>query len=333
MISHLAYLGISRAEKALAPLHLRIFGERSSLSVFMLHSVYVNAEEVEQNGMDPQQGLTLEHFRQLVTYYLEHGFKFVSPGDILRGLAIDGRYALLSFDDGYYNNHRVVPVLEEFRIPAVFSISTRYVTEQKAFWWDTLYREGRKRGKSVQEIYEQGSVFKSWRHDQIDEYLKQNFTAQARVPVGDLDRAFTSSELKDFAINPFVVIGNHTSDHASLPCYAPAEARAQVLEAQEVLRSITGSAPKLIAYPSGLCSAETIEVVRQAGLQLGLTGENVKSYLPIDFNRNQNFLLGRFVPWASADLTRQFEGFRSDLLLSHRVRRLKRSVGQWLTGR
>lgn len=164
----------------------------------MFHSIFQDRREIDQETMDPQQGLTIDHYRRFVEYYLAHGFKFVSPDDIVRGLAPDGRYALISFDDGYFNNHRMLPILEEFRIPAVFCISTRHVTEPKAFWWDILYREGRKRGQSIQEIHRQAWMLHSWKHDRIDQYLRENCAGQWPAAVSDLNRAFTSSESETF---------------------------------------------------------------------------------------------------------------------------------------
>ena len=41
---------------------------------------------------------------------------------------------MLTFDDGYYNNHLALPVLEEFDVPALFFISTNHVKQQKCFW-------------------------------------------------------------------------------------------------------------------------------------------------------------------------------------------------------
>ena len=39
-----------------------------------------------------------------MAYFVAHGYTFVAPADVLRGLDPAGKYALLTFDDGYYNN-------------------------------------------------------------------------------------------------------------------------------------------------------------------------------------------------------------------------------------
>ena len=95
---------------------------------------------------------------------------------------------LLTFDDGYYNNIRALPVLEEFNVPAVFFVSTEHVKQNKCFWWDVLHRERAAQGASFVQIYREGLAFKAFRTEQIEEALKKRFGPQAFFPRGDLDR-------------------------------------------------------------------------------------------------------------------------------------------------
>jgi len=44
--------------------------------------------------------VTVEHFRRFIAYYLKEGYIFISPGDILKGLKNDKKYALITFDVG-----------------------------------------------------------------------------------------------------------------------------------------------------------------------------------------------------------------------------------------
>src|SRR5260370_33213581 len=85
-------------------------------------------------------------FRAFLGHFCQQGYSFVSPGQILGGLQPSGKYILLTFDDGYCNNLRALPVMEEFNAPAVFFISCDHVREGKAFWWDVVFREGRESG-------------------------------------------------------------------------------------------------------------------------------------------------------------------------------------------
>ena len=141
-------------------------------------------------------------FRQFVRNFTNHGYRFVSPREILDGLEAEARAALITFDDGYYNNMRAVPLLEEFRIPAVFCISTNHVETGKAFWWDALYREARSLGWSASRTDRARSALKLLRTRDAERQLCTEFGEAALRPVSDLDRPMTSNELARLASHP-----------------------------------------------------------------------------------------------------------------------------------
>ena len=89
--------------------------------------------------IEPTLSITLQEFRDFIHFYQARGYQFVAPDDVVSGLPLYGKYVLITFDDGYFNNRRVLPVLQELQVPAVFSIATAYVESGKSFWWDVLY--------------------------------------------------------------------------------------------------------------------------------------------------------------------------------------------------
>src|SRR5208282_6745263 len=134
--------------RMLASGFLPLANEDGALLSFLFHSLFETAEELHSGVLDPQQGITAEMFRGFLGHFQEQGYVFVSPVQILEGLPPGGRYLLLTFDDGYFNNLRALPVMEEFNAPATFFISSDHVHEGKSFWWDVAFREGRKRGNT-----------------------------------------------------------------------------------------------------------------------------------------------------------------------------------------
>jgi peptidoglycan/xylan/chitin deacetylase (PgdA/CDA1 family) len=311
---------VRATDAVLARAYLSLFRERSALLCFLFHSLFRSQREMERNLIDPLERTTVAHFRDLVAYYLDNGYRFVTPDQLLAGLAPDGRYAMLTFDDGYFNNVLALPVLEEFGVPALFFISTSHVLRNKCFWWDALYRERTARGASPRTIYHEALALKSLRTDQVESQLRTRFGASVLTPRSDIDRPFAPDELRRFAASPLVHLGNHTADHAILPNYAPREIRRQIADAQQSLRAITGKAPVAIAYPNGAHSQQVTQIAREEGLKIGFTIRPQKVSIPIAADSADVMRLGRFVPKGRRRMSPQCRAYRSDLQLYDKFR-------------
>ena len=153
---------------------LPVTDERGTLLCFLFHSLFESGEELRSGELDPQQGITVEMFRAFLGHFHEQGYRFVSPRQILEGLQPGGRHILLTFDDGYFNNVRALPMMEEFNAPAVFFVSSDHVREGKAFWWDAAFRQGRKHRKTEKEIRLTVAGYKRLKTEEVESDLKKN---------------------------------------------------------------------------------------------------------------------------------------------------------------
>jgi len=303
------------SDERLASACLRVFPESSTLLIFVFHSLFESAQEAALHWMDPQQAITTGMFRDLVANLREHGYRFVSPDEIVAGLDPAGSYAMITFDDGYANNRRALPTLEEFHAPAVFCISTSHVQTEKPFWWDVLYREARKRGWPDDKLAQTRTSFKRLRTCDIEKQVMAEFGSTALQTLSDLDRPFTAAELARFAGHPLVHIGNHTCDHAILTNYPPAEARRQIESAQEALATITGRMPAVLAYPNGDVSRPALEAARAAGIKLGVTVRPGRNTIPSTRSWPRALQLKRYTLWGTRDISLQCRMARSPLSL------------------
>jgi peptidoglycan/xylan/chitin deacetylase (PgdA/CDA1 family) len=317
-----AVCAIRTADHVVSSAYLSLFDERSSLSAFLFHGLFENRAEIDARFVDPQQRVTVDDFRFFLEYFLASGYRFVSVRDALDGLPPDRRYALITFDDGYYNNARALPLLREYDVPAAFFISTDYVRQTKCFWWDVLYREQRARGARGADIAAETERLKHHLPDDIEQELTRRYGPYAFRPRGDVDRPFTAPELRAFAADPLVTLGNHTAGHAILTRCGTAEAKQQLLQCQLALQEMTGVAPIAVAYPNGDYSPEVIDACRDLGLRLGIGVEPRKNRLPIDFAGDDALCLGRFTPVGGAAMRAQCRVFRSDVRLYDTMRSL-----------
>ena len=298
----------------LARMYLRFFHEKNSLIIFNFHILYQDLEEINLNLVDPQLGITVDHFRQFVEYYQNHGYSFISPNDILNGLNRNQKYVMITFDDGYFNNTYALPILQKYNIPAVFFITTSNVRDNKCFWWDVLYREEIGLNGSIGKIKHKGDQLKEKTTEEIEKILKARFGEEAFHPVGDIDRPFTQAELKDISKKRNVFIGNHTNNHAILTNYSLDEMKSQIRSAQEYIYNWTDTSPNIISYPGGYYSDEVIKVSKEMGFQIGVSAEFKKNFLPINPRNNSYMYLARFDLGGESEPLKLCEIYRSDII-------------------
>lgn len=122
-----------------------------------------------------------------------------------------------------------------------------------------------------------------------------------------------ADELRDFANQPYVYLGNHTADHAILTNYAQREVRREVENCQRVLTEITSQTPTAIAYCNGNFNKDVIATCRAAGLKLGFTIRPRKNVLPLTADNGDLMRLNRFVPHTESPIAQQCRTYRSDI--------------------
>jgi len=303
---------------------LRVKSEKGVLLSFLFHSLFENKAEAQSGVMDPQQGITVEMFRSLVRHFHSQSYSFVSPDQLAGELSPGGRYMLLTFDDGYFNNVRALPVLEEFNVPAVFFISSNHVKYNKSFWWDAVYREGKQRQLSSVEIGRTIGGYKKLKTEDVEGHLKKKIGPNALRPATDVDRPFTPSELRVFSNHPLVSLGNHTKDHAILPNYSEAEIRRQICDAQIDILEMTGRMPNIIAYPSGVETPEVRRAAENAGLALGIGIRPGRNQLPLGIDSLDRMALKRFTLRGDCGIEAQCLSSRSRVSIYRLIQDLKR---------
>lgn len=313
-------------DRRVADLCLSLKREEGVLLSFLFHSLYEDETEACSGVMDPQQGITFEMFTAFLSHFRRHGYRFVSPDEILEELNPESKYVLLSFDDGYYNNVRALPILETFDAPAVFFISTGHVKTGRAFWWDVLHREGRKRGRTRAEIDRRIAGYKAHKTEDVELHLRKELGENAVCPVGNLDRPFTPSELRAIANHKLVSLGNHTRDHAILSNYSESEINMQICQAQNDILEMTGRTPKIIAYPNGSESVKIRNAAKKAGLRLGLGVRPGHNRLPLDDDSWDPMALKRFTVRGDRAIEQQCRSSRSSLSILRPLESLRRVV-------
>src|SRR6185312_8569217 len=93
------------------PLILEFKNENRQLLVFYFHGLFESLKQKELDHIDPQNNMTVQQFADFIDYFQNHNYKFILPEDLNAGLENNQPCAMITFDDGYFNNMLAVDIL------------------------------------------------------------------------------------------------------------------------------------------------------------------------------------------------------------------------------
>lgn len=268
VIKYINKKGPSLIEKIglkLNPLFLKFTRENNQILIFFFHGFYLTEEQKTLDHVDPQYNFTISEFQDFLTYFQHHKYIFISPKDIQKGLQPGQRYAMITFDDGYFNNTYVINVLETFKVPAVVFVTTKNMMENTSYWWDIIYKYRKKQGVSLAEIRQEQTRLKTHKHSYIEKYIEENFGRDSFKPLSDIDRPFNQNELKNLSNNPLITIGNHTHNHTILINYNRKEILEEFQLSNQIISNITGKKPTSVAFPNGDFNKLVVSIAQEVG--------------------------------------------------------------------
>lgn len=265
----------------LNPVVLKFKSENKQLLVFYFHGLFESEKQKDLNLVYPQHNMTVEQFVNFIDYFLSHHYKFILPKDLMEGLENDQPYAMITFDDGYFNNMLAIEIINKYKIPAVFFISTKNIVENKSYWWDIIYKYRAKQGSSRQKIEQEITSLKDFKYGYIDDYIIKTFGMDAFTPWSDISRPFNSNEIKQLSANPYVSFENHTHNHSILINYNKEEIKEELSVSNKILFGLTGTSPIAIAFPNGNFNQTVLEATEEEGFRYAFTTEPSRNLFPI----------------------------------------------------
>lgn len=266
------------------PIILNFKNENYRLLIFYFHGIYESLVQKELNHVDPQNNITTSQLIEFIEYFLDNNYTFVRPEDLSANLPKDKSYAMITFDDGYYNNSLAINVLDKYKIPATIFVTTINIFETKSFWWDIIYKYRIKGHYSLESIRKEQIYLKKYKYPQIEKYIEENFGSKSFKPWSDIDRPFNKSEIKDISTSQYISIGNHTHNHAILTNYSDEEIKNEFITSNNLLLDLTGSKPNSIAFPNGNFNNSILNIAQSEGFKYAFTTQNYINELPIPEN-------------------------------------------------
>jgi len=113
--------------------YVRRFGPRALILAY---------HQVADSGVDPwKQSVSPQHFTEHLAI-LRKEWRLTGLQQLVEAQQrgrIPDRSVVITFDDGYaHHRHVVLPLLEQFDVPATFFVSTGQLGSQREYWWDEL---------------------------------------------------------------------------------------------------------------------------------------------------------------------------------------------------
>jgi peptidoglycan/xylan/chitin deacetylase (PgdA/CDA1 family) len=217
--------------------------------------------------------------------------------------SLPARAVAITFDDGYVDNFRVAkPLLEEIGLPATIFLTTGSLGGG-SFWWDRLaemvmtYPEPLRRSIEIDGIRleldlppigldsvgpplptimgprasaRERSYFALWQALQPADPVRRASELVAlealfgSPPEMPHDSPMSHKQAKDLA-SGWISVGGHAREHHPLPALSAERQRAEIEGSMADCATLIGKRPRGFAYPHGERTAQTRQLVEQAG--------------------------------------------------------------------
>ncbi len=228
------------------------------------------------------------------------GYALVTATEAARRLrrGACGRFAALTFDDGYRDNHDLLlPILERYGARATVYVSTGFIDRTAPMWWFGVERAVAANDRvtirtldGAHEFATATAAEKTAAYETIRRMFYGFTPAETRASVDGLKRDFgidcheiadrlsmSWADVRALEQSGLVEIGGHTVSHGPLAAMTEAEAWAEIDGGRRRVAEATGHAPLAFAYPYGIAatvSQRDIGLAARAGFESAVTTES-----------------------------------------------------------
>ena len=242
--------------------------------------------------------LTTEQARRHVEV-LGRWFDFIHLDELPRRLARTGRrpFCLLTFDDGKLSNAtETAPELGRLGVPAVFYVTTEFLTSGTPLWFDRQKALVRKLGHCPTGL--ELETLKQLPFAALNERLDRawaQFGVSPEMASEDV-RPMSWEDVRSLSRRGFT-IGAHGLTHAILPRETKARAVAEIEKSLARVSSELGIRCQTFAFPNGNYNSELTEHTLRCGVTTVMTTEPMWTDACSSFSRLPRVqLFGGFTP-------------------------------------
>jgi peptidoglycan/xylan/chitin deacetylase (PgdA/CDA1 family) len=235
--------------------------------------------------------LTRETFESQLKFFKKY-FNIISLDDYYQGKFDNQRFNVcLSFDDGFANNYKyVLPLLEQYQVPATFFITAIRDTGSDVLWNDVIsmaYKFGppeitlgkevfrKKRNRDYVSLSSGQRLVDALRFTELDE--KRNIVMRLNSIKENVDADYwlqmTGGEIKRLSESPWATIGSHSYFHHDLAKISRPVLSRDLSHSKQFLETTTGREVKALAFPYGSYNENVVLEAKKAGFKQLLATE------------------------------------------------------------
>ena len=261
---------------------------------------YHRIDDPYREGFDtfrPNISATPSDFALQMDYMSQH-YNIISGADLVSFITgkrkLPPRAALITFDDGYYDNYtNAFPILKARKLPAIIFLTSNFIGTGRPFYWDLIaYCFHHTNLEKVELPYlglqswvdelTRNEVMQNWIQvlKQLSESDKQKVVnllpkiMAVHIPGDAFKNLMMSwSNAKELSENG-IEIGGHTASHPILTRITQDEVSSELLKCKQSIEEAINKPVLSFAYPNGKSTdfnAELMRGVYQAGFEVAFT--------------------------------------------------------------
>ncbi|MEM4181816.1 MAG: polysaccharide deacetylase family protein [Candidatus Pacearchaeota archaeon] len=266
---------------------------RPKAYIFIIHRV----EEINKEGIKINEILKIspKSLEEFIILCRKKKYNFISIERFIKMFKkkeLTGKEIILTIDDGYKDVfERGLSILEKYKIPFVFYLSTSFLERRFFYWWylleeiilkneEVIFKNKKYKCKSLKE---KNALFKKIRRKiaflKDEEELKDLFSNyELKVKKDYYNSLFLQwKEIREKLKNPLITIGNHGDGHFFFNSKEEEEIEKDIIKAQNLIKKNLNIKTKHFSYPYGdiiSISKKHSEIIKRLGFVSGVTTEN-----------------------------------------------------------
>lgn len=262
-------------------IHPRLFSSARGARIIVYHGL-CQQDHLRFNNIF----LLRKTFEAHLRLFKEH-FHVVSLDDYYQQRFREDRLNIcIHFDDGFANQlHHVLPLLEQYRLPASFFITAIREAGYDILWNDFL---GLLNRYGPEQLVFRDEPFRKWKglfpfyvSTLTGKGLRETLMPLGFGPKAELIRDFsplvpfgetedywlqlTTDQIRTLSASPWITIGAHGYYHNDLSKIPTADAEQEMLGCKQFLENLTHRQINALAFPYGSYTAAVVEAAKRAG--------------------------------------------------------------------